>query len=255
MLRRPVVAALVLAAGRGERLGGAVPKAFVELAGRTLLERSIRAMAEVPRIGRIVPVVARRDLPAYAAIEERCADVGCLAVAVAGGAERQDSMQAGLASLPVGIEFVAVHDAARCLVDPADLERVLDTAAQTGAAILGEPIRDTLKRVVDGRIVETPDRAELWAAQTPQVFRRDWLEAATAAAARSGRRATDDAALVEALGHAVAMVEARAPNPKITRPEDLEYARMLLARRAARAEAGSIGPGERLGPASPRNRG
>lgn len=255
MLRRPVVAALVLAAGRGTRLGAAVPKAFVLLEGQTLLERSIRALAATGRIERLVPVVSRHEMPGFAAIGIRCADLASLASAVAGGDERQDSMQAGLASLPKQVEFVAVHDAARCLVDPADVERVLEVAAQTGAAILGEPVRDTLKRVVDGRIVETPDRAELWAAQTPQVFRRDWLEAATAAAAKSGRRATDDASLVEALGHAVTMVEARAPNPKITRPEDLVFARVLLAQREERAAAGSVGAGAVYEPNSQRNRG
>jgi 2-C-methyl-D-erythritol 4-phosphate cytidylyltransferase len=166
------------------------------------------------------------------------ADLTALADAVSGGAERQDSMQAGLASLPVAIEWIAVHDAARCLVDPSDVGRVLDAAIETGAAILGERVRDTVKRVVDGRIVETPERAGLWAAQTPQVFRRDWLEAATAAAARAGRRATDDSALVEAAGHPVAMVEAVFPNPKITRPEDLAFARVLLeARTPAREQA------------------
>ncbi len=228
MDRRPVVAALVLAAGRGERLGGAVPKAFVEVAGQTLLERSIRGLAASKRLACIVPVIATGDLPAFAALAERMADVIELRPAAPGGAERQDSMRAGLASLPEGIELVAVHDAARCLVDPEDVERVLDVAAETGAAILGERVRDTLKRVVDGRIVETPDRASLWAAQTPQVFRRDWLEAATARATRAGRRVTDDAALVEDMGHAVSMVEARAANPKITRPEDLVFARVLL---------------------------
>jgi 2-C-methyl-D-erythritol 4-phosphate cytidylyltransferase len=99
-------------------------------------------------------------------------------------------------------------------------------------------MRDTVKRVLDGRIVETPERSGLWAAQTPQVFRRDWLEAATAAAARAGRRATDDSALVEAAGHPVAMVEAGFPNPKITKPEDLAFARVLLEARArARGQA------------------
>jgi 2-C-methyl-D-erythritol 4-phosphate cytidylyltransferase len=140
-------------------------------------------------------------------------------------------MRAGLASLPDEIGLVAVHDAARCLVDPGDVERVVDAARATGAAILAARVSDTLKRVEGDRIVETPDRAAYWAAQTPQVFRRDWLAAATEAAARAGRRATDDAALVESAGHVVRIVEARAPNPKITRPEDLVSARALLVAR------------------------
>ena len=229
MARGPAIAALVLAAGRGERLGQTLSKAFVPLAGQTLIERSIRALAASKRIDCIVPVLAERDRAAFERLV--LGDVPGLARVVVGGAERQDSMQAGLESLPAEIAFVVVHDAARCLVDPGDASRVIEVALETGAAILGERVRDTLKRVVDGRIVETPDRALFWAAQTPQVFRRDWLEAATAAAMQAGWRTTDDAALVEARGYAVTLVEAKAPNPKITRPEDLVFARVLLESR------------------------
>lgn len=235
MSRGPAVAALVLAAGRGERLGEGVSKALVVLEGRTLLERSIRALAASARFRRIVPVIAERDRASVDGLLRPLSDLAGLADPVAGGAERQDSMQAGLASLPDEIEWVAVHDAARCLVAPSDVARVVDAAVATGAAVLGERLRDTVKRVLDGRIVETPERSGLWAAQTPQVFRRDWLEGATAAAVRVGRRATDDSALVEAAGHPVAMVEAVFPNPKITKPEDLVFARVLLE---ARARAG-----------------
>lgn len=233
MTQRPAVAGLVLAAGRGERLGQGGSKAFVSLAGRTLIERSIRALATSKQLDRIVPVIAERDRAAFAAIEASLADVSELAPMVFGGAERQDSMRAGLASLPAAIGLVAVHDAARCLVDPNDVERVIAVARVAGAAILGAPVSDTLKRIEHGRIVETPDRKTYWAAQTPQVFRRDWLEAALDAAVAVGRTATDDAALVEAMGHEVVMVEARSPNPKITRPEDLVTARALLEAGAA----------------------
>ncbi|MBY0398679.1 2-C-methyl-D-erythritol 4-phosphate cytidylyltransferase [Myxococcota bacterium] len=241
MVGGPAVAALVLAAGRGERLGQGIAKAFVELAGATLLERSIRALEASKRIDRIVPVVAERDRAAYDAIAAGLADVAALAPAVLGGAERQDSMRAGLASLPPEIGWVAVHDAARCLVDPSDVERVIEQARATGAAILGAPVHDTLKRVEGGAIVETPDRRAFWAAQTPQVFRRDWLEAAMQAALRAARLATDDAALVEALGHRVSIVEARFPNPKITRPEDLVTARALLGVRGSGGLDGGAG--------------
>lgn len=175
-----------------------------------------------------MPVVAERDLAVCVSVLEACGDVDVLVEPVRGGVERQDSMQAGLASLPGSIGIVAVHDAARCLVDPEDVARVVDAARASGAAILAARVADTLKRVAGDRIVETPDRADYWAAQTPQVFRRDWLEEAIRAAAQTGRRATDDAALVEALGRAVQVVEARHPNPKITRPEDLVLARVLL---------------------------
>ncbi len=227
------VAALVLAAGRGERLGHALPKAFVPIAGRTLIEHSIRALSASGSIGMIVPVLAPDDM-------RRWKDLGLestpgLMEPVEGGAERQDSMQAGLDALPEVIEFVAVHDAARCLVAAEDIRAVVSAAQQTGAAILGERVRDTIKRVVDGLIVETPVREECWAAQTPQVMRRDWLFEALAAADRAGRSGTDDAQLIEWLGQPVQIVEASFANPKITRPEDLVLAEALLAERAERA--------------------
>jgi 2-C-methyl-D-erythritol 4-phosphate cytidylyltransferase len=236
MANRPSVAALVLAAGRGERLGQGVSKAFVELCGATLLERSIRALAASDQFDRIVPVIAERDRPQYSAVVGRLADVSGLASPVVGGVERQDSMRSGLASLEAGIGLVAVHDAARCLVDPADVERVIEAARETGAAILAGRVTDTLKRVERGCIVETPDRSAYWAAQTPQVFRRDWLVEATQAALGSRLLATDDAAIVEAAGHVVRVVESRRPNPKITRPEDLALAQVLLEDRDALRE-------------------
>lgn len=220
------VAALVLAAGRGERLGHALPKAFVPLAGRTLVERSIEALAASGVFSLIQPVLAAAEFERFDALG---IDADGLVVRVAGGKERQDSMRAGLAALPADIEFVAVHDAARCFVSASDLRAVVAAARESGAALLGERARDTIKHVAEGRVIETPDRSLLWAAQTPQVIRRDWLEVATENALREGRLGTDDAQLVEWLGHPVTMVEATHPNPKITRPEDLLLAEALLS--------------------------
>ncbi len=220
------VAALVLAAGRGERLGHALPKAFVPLGGEALLVRSIRAIAASGAFDLIQPVVAARDLDRWRTLG--LDGVGGLREPVAGGAERQDSMCAGLAALPPEVELVGVHDAARCLVSRDDLRAVVAAARASGAALLGERCRDTLKRVVGGRVVETPPREEMWAAQTPQVIRRDWLEEAMEKAVETGRLGTDDVQLVEWAGHPVTMVEATAPNPKITRPEDLRTAEALL---------------------------
>lgn len=223
------VAALVLGAGRGERLGHALPKAFVPLRDRTLLQHSLEALSDSGVFDRIVPVLAEADFFRFEELEiQRTPGV---TAPVAGGAERQDSMAAGLASLPPEITFVAVHDAARCLVSTEDLRRVVASARESGAALLGERVRDTLKRVEGTRVVQTPDRAELWAAQTPQVMRRDWLEEAIAAASSSGRQATDDAQLVEWAGYDVTMVESSAPNPKITLPVDLLLGEILLMQR------------------------
>jgi 2-C-methyl-D-erythritol 4-phosphate cytidylyltransferase len=223
------VAALVLAAGRGERLGHSLPKAFVPVGGKTMIEHSIHALSQAGSIDWILPVLAASDLDRWQGLDlESIAGVG---PPVSGGAERQHSMGRGLAALPDEIEFVAVHDAARCLVRAEDIDAVVQVARASGAAILAERVRDTIKRVVDRRIVETPGREECWAALTPQVFRRDWLVEALANAEKNDRLATDDAQLVEWLGHPVTIVESRSPNPKITRPEDLVLAEALLAAR------------------------
>ncbi len=220
------VTALVLAAGQGLRLRQGVPKAFVCLRGKALLQRSLEAMAAVSAVSRVVPVVAGADLERYATLE--LSGIVGLASPVPGGAARQDSLSAGLAALPRDTEWVAVHDAARCLVTVAEVDAVLAAARQTGGAILARPCADTLKRVDGDRIVETPDRWHYWAAQTPQVFRADVLREALEKARAEGFVGTDDAQLVERLGVAVQVVEGRASNLKITHPEDLALAEVLL---------------------------
>ncbi|MGI9590642.1 MAG: 2-C-methyl-D-erythritol 4-phosphate cytidylyltransferase, partial [Myxococcota bacterium] len=156
-----------------------------------------------------------------------------LAEPVAGGAERQDSVRAGVEALPDDAELVVVHDAARCLVRPEAVSRVIAVARQEGAAILAVPARDTIKRVAGTRIVETPARAECWTAQTPQVFRTELLREGLAKAAADGYLGTDDAELVERLGVAVHVVPGDPDNLKLTHPEDLAVAeRILEARRA-----------------------
>ncbi len=232
------VAALVLAGGRGERLGHSLPKAFVRVAGAPLLVHALEALAAAPEIDWLIPVVSEDQLDELKALalEARPALAGRLAPPVAGGAERQDSMGAGLAALPEGVDLVVVHDAARPLVRAAAVSRVVEVARREGAAILAVPASDTLKRVRQGRVVETPPRAECWAAQTPQVFRVEILREALEKATAEGRIATDDAQLVEWLGVDVPVVPGDADNLKVTHAADLAVAeRALAARAAARA--------------------
>ncbi len=231
------VAALVLGAGRGERLGQALPKAFVSLVGETLIARSLRALARSGLFAWIQPVVPAAEIGRFEALGLAAAVEG-LAPPIAGGSTRQDSLRAGLAALPERYEWVAVHDAARCLVDREDLVRVVEAARTADAAILGERSRDTLKRVVEERIVETLDREHCWAAQTPQVARRTWLVEAVERAASAGRQATDEAQLLEWAGRSVVIVEARAANPKITRPDDLRLAEHMISATAERSGRG-----------------
>ncbi len=228
------VAALVLGAGRGERLGTHAPKAFVPLLGRPLLLHALEALAACPELDRLVPVVAAADLAELERWRAELDAIPRLADPVSGGAERQDSVRAGLRALPAPFTLVAVHDAARPLVRPADVARVVAAAREHGAALLAVRVRDTIKRVRGDRVVETPPREECWAAQTPQVFRRDWLEEALAKAEADAFLATDDAQLVERLGLPVRIVAGDPRNLKITFPEDLVVAEAWLRAREAR---------------------
>jgi len=215
--------ALIVAAGSGERLGSSTPKAFVELAGRPLVQWSIDALSAAVGVEQIVVA-----LPAGAAAPPRV-------IAVEGGSVRSESVRRALAGAPSG-EIVLVHDAARPLVTAALAREVIaallsDESAD--AAIAATPVTDTVKRASDtGVVSETLDRSELWAVQTPQVFRRAALEAALAVPADVLALATDDAWLIERAGGKVIVVAASVENLKVTTPLDLELAATLLARRA-----------------------
>jgi 2-C-methyl-D-erythritol 4-phosphate cytidylyltransferase len=220
-----VAVALIVAAGRGERLGSDRPKALVTLCGRPMLEWSVRALQAVPAVERIVVA-----LPPEALGE---APTGT--VAVAGGAQRSHSVRAALRCSGEG-DPVIVHDAARPFATPALFERALAELDRHGAdaVIAAAPVSDTIKEVgPDGRtVVRTLDRKLLWAVQTPQVFRRAALERALGAPDEQLARATDDAWLVERAGGLVRVVSADSGNLKITTREDLRIAELLLAERA-----------------------
>ena len=221
--------ALLLCAGRGERLGAGVDKALAPLAGRPLFTWSLDALERSHAIASIVvvgPVQRMKELLAAAGLSPRKVVAWC-----EGGRERQDSVARGLASLPETTTLVAIHDCARALVTPELVARVVGDAARHGAAIAALPLGDTLKRGALGVIETTVPRQGLWCAQTPQVFRREWIVAAHAAATA---RATDDAALVESLGHRVHLTPGEPLNFKITTPQDLELAEAWLTRTSAR---------------------
>jgi 2-C-methyl-D-erythritol 4-phosphate cytidylyltransferase len=230
--------ALLLAAGRGERLGSGGPKALVPLAGRPLLDWSLRALRASPQIERIVVALPEGVvLPAgdAAAGEEQAGAGFPPVVSVTGGAERSHSVRAALAAVP-DAEVVLVHDAARPLLTP-DLVAACVDALGSGpgwdAAIAAAPVTDTVKRVEDGvAVAETLKRSELWAVQTPQVFRGAALARALERPDDELAAATDDAMLVEAGGGRVRVVAAPADNIKVTTAADLALAELLLAGRA-----------------------
>lgn len=225
--------ALLLAAGRGERLGADAPKAFVELAGRPLLQWSLDVLAASDAIERIVLV-----LPEGASALPETVKLPSGAMCVEGGAVRSASVRNGLVAAGGG-ETVLVHDSARPLLTVELVERTLQAVLEPGvdAAIAAAPVTDTVKRAEgDPPIVgETLDRAGLWAVQTPQVFRRTVLERALEVSDEQLARATDDAWLVERAGGRVAIVAAGSENVKVTTRTDLALAELLLAERAARS--------------------
>jgi 2-C-methyl-D-erythritol 4-phosphate cytidylyltransferase len=219
--------AILVAAGRGERMRAERPKAFLDLGGEPLLLRAARAFEAAPSVGSIVAVVPEAEM---AAARERLRPLAKLVAVVAGGERRQDSVLAGLRQVPVDFDgVVLVHDAARPLVDVELIEAVARQAAATGAALPVLPLVDTVKRVRGGRVVETLDRAELGGAQTPQGFQVALLREACEKALRDGVALTDESMAVERLGHPVHAVPGSRRNRKITTPDDLAWAESVVA--------------------------
>lgn len=221
------VGVIIVAAGRGARMGASEPKQLLDLGGRTMVRRSVQAFDAHASVSRIVVVLPVELVSAGASVvgptTRPCAVVG-------GGDRRQDSVRCGLAALPADVDLVLVHDAARPFADAALIDRVIAGARETGAAVPAVQARDTVKRVDrDGAIVlATLPREEIWLAQTPQGFRRGVLDAAVALGAR-GVDATDEAMLAEQAGHPVTVVAGDERNIKITTLEDLAEARRRLA--------------------------
>jgi len=222
----PSLGAVIVAAGSGERMG-AIDKLFVSLAGRPLLAHALAAFQQCPDVDRIVLVMAEANLERG---RELVAAHGFDKVAgfCAGGPRRQDSVRLGMEALGE-CEWVAVHDGARPLVTPGLIMRTLEAAQETGAAVPAVPLADTIKEAgPEGLVERTLDRSRLWAAQTPQVFRHDLLLRAHREVTAD---ATDDAAMLEALGLPVKLFPGERTNIKVTTQDDLRLAEALLEAR------------------------
>jgi 2-C-methyl-D-erythritol 4-phosphate cytidylyltransferase len=223
------VVAILVAGGRGRRMGEERPKQFLPLAGTSLLLRAADALRGSDEVDGIVVVAPEDELETVQSVVKPVS--GILSV-VAGGEIRRASVAAGLEAVPPSAGIIVVHDAARPLASPFLVSQVVAVARRTGAAIPGLPLTDTIKRVdqVTHQVQGTVPREELVAVQTPQAFRADWLRKAHAEAGQ-GAYAPDDAALVEALGLPVEVVPGEEDNLKVTRIGDLEMAELLLSRR------------------------
>ena len=218
-----VAVALLVAAGRGERLGHARPKAFVPCAGRPLLAWSLEALQAVDDIEHVVAALPPGITAPHGVI------------GVPGGAERSHSVRAALHAAPAS-DWVVVHDAARPMLTAAIVQACLDVmgSEDCDAAIAATPVADTVKEAAGEVVLRTLDRDRLWAIQTPQVFRRDALERALAVGDAALAAATDDASLIEGFGGEVRLVPTTSQNFKVTTPEDLHLAELILRDRRRR---------------------
>ena len=234
MTTGPGLWAIVPAAGVGRRMGSPVPKQFLKLGNKTVLEHSLDALWSLT--GLTGMVLVSDGHPSLAAVQERCSDR--LLLRAPGGKQRCHSVLNGLAALADSAsaqDWVLVHDAARPCVQPADIDRLIDTCMRnTDGGLLGMPVSDTMKRVdTKGNVTATVDRTGLWHALTPQMFRAGQLLEALRQGIRAGKTLTDEASAMEAAGYAPRMVEGQRDNIKITVASDLELAGYYLQRQHA----------------------
>ncbi|MCL6605852.1 MAG: 2-C-methyl-D-erythritol 4-phosphate cytidylyltransferase [Paenibacillus sp.] len=216
------VGVVIVAAGRGTRMGTAESKQFLLLQDKPIVVHTLEVFQHHELISEIVLVTGEEDI-------ERCKEwitdykLGKVTAVISGGSERQHSVYKGLQKLKT--QWVMVHDGVRPFVQPNQLEACFQRAKKMGASVLAVPVKDTIKQVDDaGIVISTPDRRSLWAIQTPQTFRLSELKAAYELAEREGYVGTDDSSLAERAGISVSVVEGSYSNIKITTPEDLDFA-------------------------------
>lgn len=223
-----MVSAIIVAAGKGERMGGGVDKAFLSLGPKPVLAYSLMAFEACQSIDRIVLVVRKEQVEAARSLG-RIYGISKLNAVVHGGSRRQDSVRNGIEALDPDTTIVAVHDAARPLVTPELIEATVKSAQRHGSGIAACRMIDTVKEAGKSLVVDhTVDRSKLWMAQTPQTFKLSILRKAFEKMSADGATCTDEASAVEALGEPVRLVEWTRPNFKITTPDDLPPAAKLL---------------------------
>lgn len=227
--------AVVAAAGRSTRMGEGASKQFVPLLGIPAVVRTLLAFERAETVGSAVVVCRAEDREELGRCIARYR-IWKVAAVLAGGETRQESVAAGIAALPAGVGYVAVHDGARPLVTPEEIDACVRDAFKTGASALGTPLKDTVKRVdASFCVVSTPERDGLWAVQTPQVFELGLYRRALDRARADGADLTDDCQLVERLGVRVHLCRGSYGNIKLTTPEDIPVAEAILKSRGQNA--------------------
>ena len=221
--------AILVAAGKGKRMGAGVDKLFLEVAGRPVVAHTWQRFEEAKCIGEIILVVRKGRQKKFENLAAKYHFQKPFRI-VTGGAERQDSVWNGLQALSPTAEVVAIHDAARPCVSEELITATVKRAGESGAAVAAQPVTDTIKESADGRLIEkTLDRAKLWSVQTPQTFRVEVIRRALAEVRRRRLIFTDDTAACELIRQPVRLISRITPNPKVTVPSDLPLVEMLLA--------------------------
>ena len=230
--RPPVTAAVIVAGGSSTRMGEGKSKQWITVGGLPVIVHTLIAFDRATTVNEIVLVVKENEQALYRGIAEQYGIKKTITL-VLGGDTRQKSAKNGFLACADRVDFVAIHDGARCLVTPEDIDRVCENAYRSGAATAATRVYDTVKLATDsGYIEKTLDRNRVWLAQTPQVFKVAVYHAATAIAERDGIAVTDDCSLAEHIEHPVRLVECPATNLKITLPDDILRAEAILADRA-----------------------
>jgi 2-C-methyl-D-erythritol 4-phosphate cytidylyltransferase/2-C-methyl-D-erythritol 2,4-cyclodiphosphate synthase len=222
------VAAIIPAGGSGLRMGADLPKQFLETGGLPVLVHTVKAIQRSSFVNTIIIAVPVEHVDQVWELVRRY-ELSLVTEVVAGGETRQGSVRAGLDALPDGTDLVVVHDGVRPLVDPELVDACVQKAIETGAAMAAIPVKDTLKKAGGGTVDSTVDRRDLWQAQTPQVATVDSIRKAFDSAAADGFQGTDEASLLERIGVEVSLVIGSEMNIKITSPEDLQLAGLILA--------------------------
>jgi 2-C-methyl-D-erythritol 4-phosphate cytidylyltransferase len=220
--------AILVAAGKGTRMGAGVDKLFLKVAGRPVVAHTWQRFDDAKCIGEIILVVREGRQRKFKELAAKFRFKKPFRI-VAGGAERQDSVWNGLEAIFTTAEVVAIHDAARPCVTEELIVATIEAARETGAAVAAQPVTDTVKESADGRLIErTLDRSKLWAVQTPQTFRVEVIRRAISAARQKKMIFTDDTAACELIGQPIRLVHGAQPNPKVTVPGDLPLVETLL---------------------------
>lgn len=223
-----MTSAVIVAAGKGTRMGPNVDKLFLDLKGLPIVGHTWRRFDRAPCIDEVIVVIREGMQPTFAELARRieCQKPFRL---VPGGKERQDSVWNGLQAISGSAEVVAIQDAARPCTSASTIAATVEAARYAGAAVAAQPVTDTIKESADGKwVLRTLDRSRLWAVQTPQAFRVEIIRRALSTVRERGLLFTDDTAACELIGQAVELVPGTEPNPKVTRAEDLPYVELLV---------------------------